>query len=84
MLLILREELFVCCARYVGKGKGILQRHHLTEEMDDIVKEDEGMQKLSESSFMKVLQSAQVNLWLHLNNNFHRNGKDKISLTSIL
>ncbi|ESR32748.1 Sucrose synthase 2 [Citrus sinensis] len=54
-----RNELVSLLSRYAGKGKGILQRHHLTEEMDDIVKEDEGMQKLSKSPFMKVLQSAQ-------------------------
>ncbi|KAJ4722129.1 Sucrose synthase [Melia azedarach] len=54
-----RNELVSLLSRYVAKGKGILQRHHLTDELVSIVKEDEGMKKINESPFMKVLQSAQ-------------------------
>ncbi|KAL5785164.1 hypothetical protein ACOSQ2_007556 [Xanthoceras sorbifolium] len=54
-----RNELVSLLTRYVSKGKGILQRHHLTDELANIAKEDEGMQKLSDGPFMEVLQSAQ-------------------------
>ncbi|KAK2645491.1 hypothetical protein Ddye_020686 [Dipteronia dyeriana] len=54
-----RNEFVSLLSRYVSKGKGILQRHHLTDELANIAKEDEGMQKLSDGPFMKVLQSAQ-------------------------
>lgn len=50
--------------RYVSKGKGILQRHHLIDELGSIAKEDEGMQKLTKGPFEEVLQSAQVKLKL--------------------
>jgi hypothetical protein len=51
---------FICLARYVAKGKGILQSHDLIMELDNVVKEDESMKKLNDSQFSKVLQSAQV------------------------
>nr|AJW82918.1 sucrose synthase [Dimocarpus longan] len=54
-----RNELVSLLSRYVSRGEGILQRHHLTDELANIAKEDEGMQKLSDGPFMKVLQSAQ-------------------------
>ncbi|XP_031277138.1 sucrose synthase 2-like [Pistacia vera] len=54
-----RNELVSLLSTYVAKGKGILQRHQLTDELAKIAKEDEGMEKLSDGSFMNVLQSAQ-------------------------
>lgn len=44
----------------MAKGKGILQRHQVTDELAEIAKEDKGMEKLSNGSFINVLQSAQV------------------------
>lgn len=46
--------------RYVAKEKGILQPHDLLDEVEKIVKEDEGMQKLKDSPFVKALESAKV------------------------
>lgn len=58
-LLVHRNELVSLFSRYVDQGKGILQPHQLIDELQKIIKEDEGVQKLSDSPFMKVLQSAQ-------------------------
>ena len=46
--------------RYVTREKGILQAHHLVDEMANSVKEDETMLKLKDSPFAKVLESARV------------------------
>ena len=51
--------LIVCLRRCVARGKGILQSHHLIDELIESVKEDEAMQKLRDSPFFKVLESAQ-------------------------
>lgn len=50
---------FVNC-RYVAMGKGILQSHHLTDELDGVDGEDEGMQKLKDDPFCQIWRCAQV------------------------
>lgn len=54
-----RNELVSLLSRYVSQGKGILQSHQLLEELMKSMKEDEGMNKLQDSAFVKFLQSAQ-------------------------
>ncbi|XP_034686223.1 sucrose synthase 2-like [Vitis riparia] len=54
-----RNELVSLFTGYVAQGKGILQPHHLIDELDKVVGKDEGMQKLRDSPFSKVLKSAQ-------------------------
>ncbi|CAK7333350.1 unnamed protein product [Dovyalis caffra] len=58
-LLVHRNELVSLLSRYVAKGKGILQAHELVGELVNIIKEDETMQKLNDSPFVEVLESAQ-------------------------
>ncbi|KAM7277759.1 hypothetical protein ACFE04_004893 [Oxalis oulophora] len=53
-----RNELVSLLSRFVARGKGILQSHDLIDGLMETVKEDEGMQKLNDSPFMKVLKSA--------------------------
>lgn len=48
--------------RYVAQGKGILQSHQLIDEFLKTVKVDGTTEDLNKSPFMKVLQSAEVNL----------------------
>ncbi|ESW10933.1 hypothetical protein PHAVU_009G250800 [Phaseolus vulgaris] len=54
-----RNELISLLSRYVAGGKGLLQPHDLLDHVKKILQEDEGMQKLKESSFVKDLESAQ-------------------------
>ncbi|TQE06576.1 hypothetical protein C1H46_007818 [Malus baccata] len=54
-----RNELVSLLSRYVARGNGILQPHQMINELENVIMEDEGMQKLKDSSFSKVLQSAQ-------------------------
>ncbi|KAI4317543.1 hypothetical protein L6164_025406 [Bauhinia variegata] len=53
-----RNELISLLSRYVAQGKGILQPHHLLDELENILKEDEGMHKLNDTPFVKVLEST--------------------------
>ncbi|XWS53581.1 hypothetical protein CRYUN_Cryun10bG0013700 [Craigia yunnanensis] len=53
-----RNELRSLLSRYVVRGKGILQSHHLIDKLIESVKEDEAMQKLRDSPFFKLLESA--------------------------
>lgn len=48
--------------RYVAQGKGILQSHQLIDEFLKTVKVDGTTEDLNKSPFMKVLQSAEVNI----------------------
>ena len=51
----------------MDKGKGILQAHELVDELANIIKEDETMQKLNDSPFAEVVESVQVvntKLWI--------------------
>ncbi|KAM0988214.1 hypothetical protein ACFX13_012426 [Malus domestica] len=54
-----RNELVSLLSRYVARENGILQPHQMINELENVIMEDEGMQKLKDSSFSKVLQSAQ-------------------------
>ncbi|CAN6551325.1 unnamed protein product [Malus baccata var. baccata] len=55
-----RNELVSLLSRYVARGNGILQPHQMINELENVIMEDEGMQKLKDSSLIsKVLQSAQ-------------------------
>ncbi|GMH02596.1 hypothetical protein Nepgr_004435 [Nepenthes gracilis] len=54
-----RNELVSLLSRYVAQGKGILQPHHLIDELDNIIGDDKGKQMLSDGQFSEVLQSAQ-------------------------
>ncbi|KAM1301109.1 hypothetical protein ACFX2H_012189 [Malus domestica] len=57
---VLRKLMFCCVGRYVARGNGILQPHQMINELENVTMEDEGMQKLKDSSLIsKVLQSAQ-------------------------
>lgn len=47
-------------SRYVAQGKGILQPHHLVCELAEVIKNDEAMEKLSDSPFTTILESVQV------------------------
>ncbi|XP_008245454.2 PREDICTED: sucrose synthase 2-like [Prunus mume] len=54
-----RNELVSLLSRYVDRGNGILQPHQMINELENVIAEDEGMQKLKDSPFSIVLQSAQ-------------------------
>ncbi|XP_030454902.1 sucrose synthase 2 [Syzygium oleosum] len=54
-----RNELVSLLSRYVAQGKGILQPHHLLDELENIIREDEGKNSLSDGPFSEVLKSAQ-------------------------
>ncbi|KAJ4954655.1 hypothetical protein NE237_011438 [Protea cynaroides] len=54
-----RNQLVSLLSRYVAQGKGILQPHHLLDELDNVVGEDKGTQKLTESPLIEVLKTAQ-------------------------
>lgn len=47
----------------MAQGKGILQPHHLLDELENIIGEDEGKISLSDGPFSEVLKSAQVCLF---------------------
>ncbi|CAI9767837.1 unnamed protein product [Fraxinus pennsylvanica] len=54
-----RNELVSLLSRYVSQGKGILQPHHLIDELDNIVCDDARKKKLSDGPFGEILKSAQ-------------------------
>ncbi|XP_058082067.1 sucrose synthase 4 isoform X2 [Magnolia sinica] len=54
-----RNELVSLLSRYVAQGKGILQPHHLLDELSKEITEDKGRQKLSDGPFDEVIKSAQ-------------------------
>lgn len=54
-----RNELVSLLSRYVAQGKGILQPHHLLDELENIIGEDEGKISLRDGPFSEVLKSAQ-------------------------
>ncbi|KAL0435912.1 UNVERIFIED_CONTAM: Sucrose synthase 2 [Sesamum radiatum] len=56
-----RNELVSLLSRYVAQGKGILQPHHLIDELENIIGDDAAAAKtkLSDGPFNEVLQSAQ-------------------------
>uniref|UniRef100_A0A7N0R9Y4 Sucrose synthase n=1 Tax=Kalanchoe fedtschenkoi TaxID=63787 RepID=A0A7N0R9Y4_KALFE len=54
-----RNEIVSLLSRYVDQGKGILQPHHLLDELDKLIGEDEGKKMLRDGPFGEVLKSAQ-------------------------
>lgn len=44
----------------MDQGKRILQPHHLQDELDNIIGEDEAKKMLRDGSFGEVLKSAHV------------------------
>ncbi|CDP17108.1 unnamed protein product [Coffea canephora] len=54
-----RNELIALLSRYVAQGKGMLQPHHLIDELDNIVVDETACKKLSQGPFSEVLRSAQ-------------------------
>ncbi|KAM2044832.1 hypothetical protein ACFX1T_009101 [Malus domestica] len=58
-LAIHMNELVYLFSRYVARENGILQPHQVINELENVIMDDEGMQKLKDSSFSKVLQCAQ-------------------------
>uniref|UniRef100_A0A5B7BXS1 Sucrose synthase n=1 Tax=Davidia involucrata TaxID=16924 RepID=A0A5B7BXS1_DAVIN len=54
-----RNELVSLLSRYVAQGKGMLQSHHLIDELDNIIGDETARQKLSDGPFSEVLKSAQ-------------------------
>ncbi|XP_027118094.1 sucrose synthase 2 [Coffea arabica] len=54
-----RNELIALLSRYVAQGKGMLQPHHLIDELDNIVVDETAFKKLSQGPFSEVLRSAQ-------------------------
>ncbi|KAL8548745.1 hypothetical protein ACS0TY_007853 [Phlomoides rotata] len=54
-----RNELVSLLSRYVEQGKSILQPHHLLDELENIIGDDEAKKSLSDGPFSEVLKSAQ-------------------------
>uniref|UniRef100_A0A0A0KTD0 Sucrose synthase n=1 Tax=Cucumis sativus TaxID=3659 RepID=A0A0A0KTD0_CUCSA len=54
-----RNELVSLLSRYVDQGKGILQPHHLIDELENIIGDDDGKLHLSTGPFGEILKSAQ-------------------------
>ncbi|XP_015891967.3 sucrose synthase 2 [Ziziphus jujuba] len=54
-----RNELVSLLSRYVAQGKGILQPHHLIDEVDNVISDDQARLKLSDGPFGEVIRSAQ-------------------------
>lgn len=54
-----RNELINLLSRYVAQGKGILQPHHLIDELDKVIGEDETKRTLIDGPFGEVIKSAQ-------------------------
>ncbi|KAA0044392.1 hypothetical protein IC582_017481 [Cucumis melo] len=54
-----RNELVSLLSRYVDQGKGILQPHHLIDELENTIGDDDGKLHLSTGPFGEILKSAQ-------------------------
>lgn len=54
-----RNELVSLLSRYIDQGKGILQPHHLIDELENIIGDDDGKLHLSTGPFGEILKSAQ-------------------------
>ncbi|KAK9161620.1 hypothetical protein Syun_007961 [Stephania yunnanensis] len=54
-----RNELVSLLSRYVAQGKGILQPHHLVDELEKVIGETGGGQTLVDGVFGEVIKSAQ-------------------------
>lgn len=54
-----RNELVSLLSRYVAQGKGILQPHHLIDELDKVIGDGKAHVTLSDGPFGEVIKSAQ-------------------------
>ncbi|KAJ8444014.1 hypothetical protein Cgig2_020860 [Carnegiea gigantea] len=54
-----RNELVALLSRYVAQGKGLLQPHHLIDELEKVIGDEKSKQILSDGPFSEVLTSAQ-------------------------
>ncbi|XP_031375813.1 sucrose synthase 3-like [Punica granatum] len=54
-----RNELIALLSRYVAQGKAILQPHHLLDELEGIIGDDESKKALKDGPFSEVLRCAQ-------------------------
>ncbi|RXH80207.1 hypothetical protein DVH24_041354, partial [Malus domestica] len=69
---------------YVARGNGILQPHQMINELENVIMEDEGMQKLKDSSLIsKVLQAAQ-DIALYVRVNAYELSVDHLSVAEYL
>ncbi|CAM8933320.1 unnamed protein product [Rhodiola kirilowii] len=59
-----RNEIVSLLSRYVDQGKGMLQPHHLLDELDKLIGEDEAKKTLRDGPFGEVLKSAQEGIVL--------------------
>ncbi|KAH1209152.1 Sucrose synthase 2 [Glycine max] len=59
-----RNEFISLLSRYVAGGKGILQPHDLLYEVEKLLEEDEGMQKLKDSPFEAIVLPPFVSIAL--------------------
>ncbi|KAL6339669.1 hypothetical protein AAG906_034754 [Vitis piasezkii] len=95
-----RNELVALLSRYVAQGNGILQPHHLIDELDNVVGDDVGRQKLSDGPFGQILKSAQEaivlppfvaiavrprpGVWEYVRVNVHELSVDQLSVSEYL
>lgn len=95
-----RNELVALLSRYVAQGNGILQPHHLIDELDNIVGDDVGRQKLSDGPFGQILKSTQEaiilppfvaiavrprpGVWEYVRVNVHELSVDQLSVSEYL
>ncbi|KAJ9696557.1 hypothetical protein PVL29_008664 [Vitis rotundifolia] len=95
-----RNELVALLSRFVAQGNGILQPHHLIDELDNIVCDDVGRQKLSDGPFGQILKSAQEaiilppfvaiavrprpGVWEYVRVNVHELSVDQLSVAEYL
>ncbi|KAI3668293.1 hypothetical protein L6452_43370 [Arctium lappa] len=59
-----RNDIVSLLSRYVDQGKGILQPHHLLDELDNIIVDHTSRQKFADSPFGQILNSAQEGIIL--------------------
>ncbi|XP_071689854.1 sucrose synthase 2-like isoform X1 [Rutidosis leptorrhynchoides] len=59
-----RNDIVSLLSRYVDQGKGILQPHHLLDEMENMIGDESCRQKLAEGPFGEILMSAQEGIIL--------------------
>ncbi|KAI3526865.1 hypothetical protein L1887_06131 [Cichorium endivia] len=59
-----RNEIVSLLSRYVEQGKGILQPHHLLDEIENTIGDHTSRQKLTDGPFGDILKSAQEGIIL--------------------
>ncbi|KAF5820353.1 putative sucrose synthase [Helianthus annuus] len=59
-----RNDIVSLLSRYVDQGKGILQPHHLLDEIENFIGDETCRQKLADSPFGEMLKSSQEGIIL--------------------